>query len=416
MFRVPPSCRPARGRPPRALLGLVLTVLAACAEPQPVEQYGFLTLLGQDTIAIERVTRYPSRFVSEAVDRFPLVRQRHTEIDLAADGSPRHMDMRVHIPSAVEAGGGERRIVAEFGETSLRVSLTDSSGTRTLEQATDGMLTVPHVPQMYSLLELYFAAALERAARESLPAGGRITARQFYPDREFSNYPNPLHRGYVTPRPGGVAEIQHNWLAGTGRAVLDSSRRMLSYSGAGTTYLVEVTRLAEPPEVAAIGARFAAEEQARGAANAISPPDSVSASIGPATITVAYGRPRARGRTLLGQVIPYDRVWRTGANEATHFTTTAPIRLGGISLAAGTYTLWTLPRLDGVSLIVNRQTGQWGTGYGPAHDVGRTPLATSASPAPVEVFTISIEPGGARTGVLALAWGPFRWTAPIVVE
>ncbi|HET7459383.1 MAG TPA: DUF2911 domain-containing protein, partial [Gemmatimonadaceae bacterium] len=144
--------------------------------------------------------------------------------------------------------------------------------------------------------------------------------------------------------------------------------------------------------------------------------DTVRASIGGATFTVDYGRPLARGRTLLGDVVPYDRVWRTGANAATQFTTSAPITLAGLAVPAGSYTLWTLPHSSGVELIVNRQTGQWGTGYGPAHDLGRAPMKTETLAAPVEEFTISIDSTGARRGTLAMAWGPFRWTAPIEVR
>lgn len=399
--------------PPVLLFGLLLT---GCAEASPTERYGFLALLGNDTISIESVTRYPDRFVSEEVDRFPEVKRRHTEIELAPDGSPRRMDMRVRIPSASEPARRERRIVAEFNRNQVKVSLTDGNGTETKEMATEGMLTIPHVPQMYSLLELYFAAALERAAAESLPAGGKITAHQFYPDREFSNYPNPMHRGYVQPGPDGTAEIQHNWLAGTGVAQLDSNRRMLSYSGARSTYKVQVSRLAEPPDVETIGARFAATEQARGRPSALSVRDTARATIGNANFTVDYGRPLVRGRTLLGDVIPYDYVWRTGANEATQFSTSAAITLGSIPLPPGTYTLWTLPRRDGASLIVNRQIGQWGTGYGPSHDIGRTPLTAAASEQPVEKFTISIIPMNDRSGTLVFEWGPLRWTAPIVVK
>ncbi|MEP7326591.1 MAG: DUF2911 domain-containing protein, partial [Gemmatimonadota bacterium] len=144
--------------------------------------------------------------------------------------------------------------------------------------------------------------------------------------------------------------------------------------------------------------------------------DTLRASIGAASFTVDYGRPLLRGRTLLGDIIPYDYVWRTGANAATQFSTSVPIRIGSIALAPGTYTLWTLPRRDGVSLIVNRQIGQWGTGYGPANDIGRTPLTSTAPAAPVEEFTISIEPRDARSGVLVLSWGSFRWTVGITVE
>jgi hypothetical protein len=398
------------------LMGVALCLLvSSCSGPPPAERYGFLARLGRDTISVESVTRYPGRFVSEEVDRFPDVRRRHTEIALAPDGSPRHMDMRVSIPSA-DARSRERRIIAEFTRKSVRVTLTDGSGSHTRSMATDGLLTIPHVPQMYSLLELYFAAALERAAAERLPAGGTVTTHQFYPDREFSNYPNPMHHGYVKPGANGTAEIQHNWLAGTGMAVLDSNRRMLSYSGARTTYKVDVVRLAVPPDVEAIGRRFAAAERARGPVTALSVRDTLRATIGNATFTVDYGRPLARGRVLLGDVIPYDYVWRTGANAATQFTTSAPIKLGSIVLAPGTYTLWTLPRRDGVSLIVNRQTGQWGTGYGPAYDIGRAPLASVAPVSPAEKFTISIEPKDEHSGVLALAWGPFRWTTQITTD
>jgi hypothetical protein len=257
---------------------------------------------------------------------------------------------------------------------------------------------------------------MRRAATEGLPADGILKTRQFYPDREFSNYPIPMHRGYVRPGAGDTVRIQHNWLAGTGVAVVDSGGRMRSYSGGQTTYLVEVTRLDNPPDIETLGAQFATAEAARGPVPALSVEDTVEASIGPARLSVDYSRPLVRGRTLLGDVIPYDQVWRTGANAATHFTTSAPITVGTIALAAGTYTLWTLPRRDSVILIVNRQTGQWGTGYGRAHDIGRTPLTTSATAAPVEAFTIAIEPTDARSGLLVLSWGPFRWTATITLQ
>jgi hypothetical protein len=140
------------------------------------------------------------------------------------------------------------------------------------------------------------------------------------------------------------------------------------------------------------------------------------ASIGAATFTVAYGRPLARGRTLVGQVIPYDQVWRTGANAATQFTTTAPITLAGIAVPAGSYTLWTVPRAKGVDLIVNKQTGQWGTGYNGSRDLARAPMTTETLTTPVEKFTISVVGTDARRGALAMEWGDFRWTAPIVVQ
>jgi len=209
-------------------------------------------------------------------------------------------------------------------------------------------------------------------------------------------------------------ELRHDWLSGTGDVTVDSSGRMLTYSGMRSTYKVSVTRTTAVPDVQAIGDRLAAAEQRTGLRQ-LSVRDTARATIGTVTFSVDYGRPLARGRTLLGDVISYDRIWRTGANAATQFTTSAPITLAGLSLPAGTYTLWTAPHLRGVDLIVNRQTGQWGTEYRRAQDLGTAPMTSDSVGPPVEKFTISIEPRDARHGTLAMVWGTFRWTAPIEV-
>ena len=214
-----------------------------------------------------------------------------------------------------------------------------------------------HLPQMYSLYELYFDAALRRARATNVASGDRVQMRQFYIDREFDNF--PLHQGVVRTLPGGKVEIRHDWLSGTGEATLDSTNRLLSYSGARTTYKVNVTRLNEPPDVKAIGGQLAALETKTGVMKQLSARDTTRASVGNATFEVDYSRPLARGRVLLGGIIPYDRVWRTGANAATQFTTSAPITLAGISVPPGKYTLWTVPHANGAELIVNKQSGQW---------------------------------------------------------
>src|SRR5262249_37783594 len=152
-------------------------------------------------------------------------------------------------------------------------------------------------------------------------------------------------------------EITHDWLSGTGEATVDSGYHMLAYSGARTTYKVEVNRLATPPDVKSIADRFETRENKAGIVKGLSVRDTMHAQIGNVMFTVDYSRPLLRGRKLLGDMLPYDRVWRTGANEATQFTTSAPIKLAGLQVPAGTYTLWTVPHTDEVDLIVNRQTG-----------------------------------------------------------
>lgn len=396
----------------RFVLALAALAALACGRAEPAEEYGFIALLGRDTISVERVTRSGSTVTSDAVDRFPRVRRRHTRIELGPDGGIRRLVMDIHTPSE-PPGQRERRVVAEVSADSVRIFKQDEAGTVARAFATQGGTAMAHVPQMYSLYELYFAAALRRAAAAHRSPGDTVQMRQFYIDREFDAF--PLHRGVVRLLPGGRAEIRHDWLSGTGEAAFDSAYRMLRYSGARTTYLVDVRRLPAPPDVRAVAERFEALEAQGGGYRQLSVRDTARGRIGGAAFTVDYGRPLARGRVLPGNVIPYDRVWRTGANAATQFTTSAPITLAGLSLPAGTYTLWTIPHARGVELIVNRQTGQWGTQYGPAHDLGRAPMTTETLAAPVDQFTIRIDAAGDRRGTLVMEWGTFRWTAPIRV-
>jgi DUF2911 family protein len=393
---------------------LFVLLLAACKAATPPERYGFVALLGNDTVSVERISRSPTRLVTDGVDRWPFVRRRHTEFDLAADGRIRHMVMDVRTPNGRSPRERGRRITADFSNEAVTISVRDSSGVRDTSFATGGAITVPHVSMMYSVIELEIASALRQAAAAKLAAGDSVMFRQFYPDRDVG--PSfTLHRGFVLPHAGGKVELRHDWLSGTGDVTVDSSGRMLTYSGMRSTYKVAVTRTTTLPDVDSIGDRLAAAEQRTGLSQ-LSVRDTARATIGAATFSVDYGRPLLRGRTLLGNVISYDRVWRTGANAATQFTTSAPITLAGLSVPAGTYTLWTVPHVSRVDLIVNRQTGQWGTEYRRSQDLGTVPMTSEKMGAPVEKFTISIEASDARHGKLAMAWGTFRWTASIVVQ
>jgi Protein of unknown function (DUF2911) len=380
----------------------------------PPERYGFVTTLGNDTVSVERVERSPTRLVTDGVDRWPFVRRRHTEFDLAADGTIRRMVMDVRTPNAPSPRERARRITADFSKDRVRISIRDSAGVRDTSFATGGAITVPHVSMMYSVIEVEITAALRQAAAAGLGPGDSVLFRQFYPDRDVG--PSfVLHRGWVHLQPGGKVVLRHDWLSGYGDVTVDSSGRMLAYSGVRSTYKVAVTRTKAPPDVASIGSRLAAAERQTGPQQ-LSVRDTARATIGGASFSVDYSRPLARGRTLLGNVIGYDRVWRTGANAATQFTTSATITIGSLTVPAGTYTLWTVPRVSGVDLIVNRQTGQWGTEYGRAHDLGTVAMKSETLTPPVEQFTISIEPIDARRGTLVMSWGTFRWTAPIVVQ
>ena len=396
----------------RVLVPLFSLMLAACANTQPADHYGFVARLGNDTVSIENVTRRGEAIESDEVDRFPRVRRRHTTIALNPDGTIRHLEMDIRTPS--EASNQRlRHVVADLGKDSVRITKTDSTGTKRMAFATRGALTMPHLPQMYSLTDLYFGAALGHTGTRKLAVGDSIQLHQYYIDREFDRF--PLHDGTVHLIAPGKAELHHDWLSGSADATFDSAGHMLTYSGARSTYKVEVRRISDAPDIPAIGERFAALETANGMKQ-LSVRDTARATIGSANFWVDYGRPLARGRVLVGNVMPVNMVWRTGANAATQFFTSAQIKLAGIAMPAGTYTLWTVPREHGAAdLVINKHHGQWGTEYNDAEDLGMAHLATETVSTPVEKFTITIVGTDARHGTLVMEWGTFRWTAPIEV-
>jgi hypothetical protein len=146
-----------------------------------------------------------------------------------------------------------------------------------------------------------------------------------------------------------------------------------------------------------------------------SPRDSVVATIGGASLKVDYGRPSKRGREIFGGLVPFGTVWRTGANEATHFTTSKAIKFGTTTVPAGRYTLYTLPAKDGTwMLIVNKQVGQWGTEYDQKQDLARIPLTVTQTPAVVEQMQITVTAAG-NGGELAVRWDRTKAAATFTV-
>jgi hypothetical protein len=145
--------------------------------------------------------------------------------------------------------------------------------------------------------------------------------------------------------------------------------------------------------------------------NRVSPQATVTADIDGNNLKIVYSRPYSKDpksgeiRKIWGKLVPYGKVWRTGANEATLLTVTQPIVLGGTEIPAGTYSLYTLPVEEGASkLIINKQTGQWGTQYDEKQDLARVDLTKTALDKTVDQFTIVIEKAPASGGIIKLTW------------
>ncbi len=142
----------------------------------------------------------------------------------------------------------------------------------------------------------------------------------------------------------------------------------------------------------------------------LSPPAETSVTIGGKMISIKYSAPSMRGRKIFGELVPYGKVWRAGANAATALLTDADLDIGGLAVPKGNYTLYVWPEQDQLTLIVNKQTGQWGTNYSQDQDLGRVKMTMSKSPTPIETYKITLSEKGPKTAQLELAW---ENTAPV---
>ncbi|WP_456424995.1 DUF2911 domain-containing protein [Rhodocaloribacter sp.] len=146
-----------------------------------------------------------------------------------------------------------------------------------------------------------------------------------------------------------------------------------------------------------------------------SPTAIAQAMLGDTYVKITYSSPRKRGREIFGGLVPYDEVWRTGANEATEITVTGDVKIAGHTLPAGTYALFTIPHADTWTVILNGDLGQWGAfSYNPEHDVLRFDVPVTTTPEMYEAFTIALEKEeDAPKATLVMMWDHTKVSIPI---
>ncbi|MDQ3284018.1 MAG: DUF2911 domain-containing protein [Acidobacteriota bacterium] len=148
----------------------------------------------------------------------------------------------------------------------------------------------------------------------------------------------------------------------------------------------------------------------------LSPPAKATATFGGKKVTIDYSAPSKRNRAVMGALVPYGKVWRTGANAATTLTTETDLMIGSLHVPAGTYTLYTIPNEKNWTLIVNKQTGQWGTQYNEAQDLGRVKLDVKRVKTAVETFAIDLRRASDKKGTLSFTWENTQATVPVMVH
>ena len=372
------------------LLGLPLRLEAQTA--------AYVVRLGTDTVSIERFTRARTRLEGLRVTRAPRTSVLRWTATLDSSGYITEYEANSRFGDALDQPPSQSsRIV--FGPDSATVTLTAGDSTRSYTVAAPRG-AVPGANLVYGLYD--------QIARQLVASGTDSMA-------VVQIFPGALNPVQTYAKRAGRDSLVIGFFGDPIDLKIDRQGALLGLSGARTTQKFTVTRQSTA-DVEALARRFGQQESTAGAPGQLSPRDTVRATIGGAAIMVDYGRPRKRGREIFGGIVPFDQVWRTGANAATGFTTDRELVVNGTVIPPGSYTLWTLPSQSGTTLIVNRQTGQWGTDYDPAQDLGRVRLTGRQLDEPVEAFTITVEPVGDRSGRIRFAWDVTEWEARFAVR
>jgi hypothetical protein len=153
-----------------------------------------------------------------------------------------------------------------------------------------------------------------------------------------------------------------------------------------------------------LAATISIQAQTPAPAKLPSPPAKADVTLTNGALSIDYSAPSMRGRPIFGSLVPYGEVWRTGANAATTLKTSSNLQIGDLAVPAGTYTLYSVPTESGWTLIVNKQTGQWGTVYDKSQDLGRVPMAVGSTSMPVETMVIDFEKTMGSATELHVKW------------
>ena len=373
---------------------------AAAKAKSAAQSGGFVVRLGADTVSVERWTRTGNKLVVDQVGRAPRVMKRHFEYEYDAAGALTKFTLRVNAGAAAADAPPTQEI---FGTCTADSVIAD--------------IRIPGRPQP--------------PVRVALPAGSVVlfssspwTQYERLVQRLGSGKSDTVRAGvwFVGAPSAGWQRAQRlgrdsvrieNDHADVFHLKVDRTGRVLHARPVSGTGKVTVDRAM--PDLAAVSAQWLAAEKASGAVGTLSVADSVKVEAGGANVRVDYSRPAKRGRVVFGEVVPYGEVWRTGANAATVLATDKALDFGGIVVPAGKYSVWTLPTKSGWTLILNSQSGQWGTEHDASKDLYKIALAVEPLPDVVERFTINVLPRDTG-GVLQLDWDTTRASVGFAVK
>ncbi len=334
---------------------------------QGVEQFGLITTLGKDTVAVEYVQAGVNFVKSQAIVRSPVASKR--------------------VYGLIFMGGQD--FAYEYESRDVEGKKIDHLAINKSAEVDVQLPAHDYVHWQYDRILRVLSASKEESMEITLLAGE--TKQKFKFEKMDSN----------------KVKITHPF-RGSMDVTIDTLGRLIHLDAANTTRKLTVNRV-DSVNFQELWKRFSEIEKEGKGFGQLSGRGSFSVEMGGGAISLDFGQPRRRGREIFGKVVPYGKVWRTGANKATHLKSEVDLVIGGSKIPAGEYTLFTMLEEESGKLYINKETGQNGQRYDESKNLVELRLdRVLLKDEIIEDFMIDIE-----GGLLRLRWDQSSWQLPL---
>lgn len=367
-------------------LSISLIILIVACSPNLEKSSGFITKLGDDTLAVERFYKYGNKFKADVAVRTPrTVLIRYEGILSETGGLTEMKEYRFDPISGFIGEGNLFRVVTLKGDSIEIISNVSGEIKKSFMKGDHDF--IPFIEYTHWPFEIALnktKGQVSDTATVPMLTGRRMLNFSIIEVDEDTKIVKHPYRGEMVVN-------------------LTEEQSLLTLDAGKTTRKLFVERK-ENVDVASVAKTFMNVETKGKVFGALSVAVINNYEVNGVNFILEYGSPSKRGRQIFGGIVKYGERWRTGANRATHIKFDKDIVIGDLKVPAGEYTLFSIPEEDGGTLIVNTQTGQNGRNYNPEYDFGRLALQKETLSTLVEDFTITVAESeqGAR---LNLAWG-----------
>lgn len=382
------------------IAGVFALLLSGCSSTESGN--AFIETLGNDTLSVESFSVTADGYHGELLQRMPVTTVATYDAILNSDGSVTSMHIKWNTPP--ENPGGPKPLMynISISDTTARAHLSGTMRGKSVDTTIEFTVPAGTVPGLGR-----FAPSVS-------------TFNQIIRQAHLNNTKQSYSTHILSPGSKRLVAATLHHLGGDtlgldmyGETFLATvnSQNTIDWASAMETTVKTITKPEPGTNISQLAAMFARRDAAGKGEPVASPLDSAKATVNGAHLKIVYCRPSMRGRQVWGKLVPWNVVWRTGANAATAFTTDKNIVIGNTKIPAGAYTIYSVYTPTSAKLIINSQTGQWGTVYHQDRDFARIDMQKTDVESH-EKFTIAFDQSSSVT-YLRLIWATSEYSVPI---